>query len=386
MTRDDMGYWGLDELTVEPCCAVKFYPEIEVCMKEITMEETEKQREIERESLEDFGDSFVGRYRKILWNLFEYPSTSTAAKFNACFSLSMVVVSTACFVLSTLIEESSSSTITPWSAKDDANKSTTQKPIVDDGSAQVIAAIVWVDAFTAIYFTIEYVVRFACSPKKLKFFIDPMNLVDLFAILPYFLSMVLEHLSEFHIIGKTGKVLRLVRVTRILRVFKLVRHFAGLQSLFSTLVAACKELGLLIMLVGVTVLTFSSLIYFAEKDDQDWSFMEAFWWGLLTITTVGYGTVTPMTGIGKIIGGICALMGVFTITLPVPIMVNNFAMFYKNKLWRGEVALQRRERQRQGIPDANPKKYSTVMITSGEKGSSKERQLLNEVHELNGVQ
>ena len=74
------------------------------------------------------------------------------------------------------------------------------------GSEQVIAAIVWVDAFTAVYFTIEYVVRFTCSPRKIKFFIDPMNLVDLFALLPYFLSMVLEHLSEFHIIGKTGKV------------------------------------------------------------------------------------------------------------------------------------------------------------------------------------
>ena len=50
-----------------------------------------------------------------------------------------------------------------------------------------------------------------------------------------------------------------------------------------------KELGLLIMLVSVSVLTFSSLVYFAEKDDQNWTFVEAFWWGLLTITTVGYG-------------------------------------------------------------------------------------------------
>ena len=84
-------------------------------------------------------------------------------------------------------------------------------------------------------------------------------------------------------------MLRLVRVTRILRVFKLVRHFAGLQSLFCTLRQASKELGLLIMLVSVSVLTFSSLVYFSEKEEQNWTFVEAFWWGLLTITTVGYG-------------------------------------------------------------------------------------------------
>ena len=70
----------------------------------------------------------------------------------------------------------------------------------------VINGIVWVDAFTAVYFTIEYVVRIATCPRKFKFFIDPMNLVDLFAILPYFVSFVVDHLSEFHIIGKTGKV------------------------------------------------------------------------------------------------------------------------------------------------------------------------------------
>ena len=155
----------------------------------------------------------------------------------------------------------------------------------------IATVILWVDAFTAVYFTIEYFTRLACTPRKLKFFIQPLNLVDLFAILPYFINFIVDHLSEFHIIGKAGKVVRLVRVTKILRVFKLVRHFAGLQSLFFTIRQAARELGLLIMLIGVSVLTFSSLVYFAEKDDShnNWTFMDSFWWGLLTMTTVGNG-------------------------------------------------------------------------------------------------
>ena len=67
--------------------------------------------------------------------------------------------------------------------------------------------------------------------------------------------------------GKAGKIVRLVRVMRIMRIFKLVRHFAGLQSLIYTLNQAYKELGLLMLLVGVAVLTFASLVYFAEKDN-----------------------------------------------------------------------------------------------------------------------
>ena len=159
------------------------------------------------------------------------------------------------------------------------------RPATDSDSAEkrntIATVILWVDAFTAVFFTIEYVTRLACTPRKMVFFVQPMNLVDLFAILPYFINFIVDHLSEFHIIGKAGKVVRLVRVTKILRVFKLVRHFAGLQSLFFTIKQASRELGLLVMLVGVSVLTFSSLVYFAEKDsikNGGWTFLDSFWY------------------------------------------------------------------------------------------------------------
>ena len=83
--------------------------------------------------------------------------------------------------------------------------------------------------------------------------------------------------------------------------FQLVRHFNGLQSLLSTLGQAYKELGLLMVLLFVCVLTFSSLIYFAEKDSSPrWSFPDSFWWGLMVLTTVGYGDKSPDSSVGQV--------------------------------------------------------------------------------------
>ena len=175
-----------------------------------------------------------------------------------------------------------------------------------------------------------------------------MNLVDFFAIIPFYLTLILDSMEDMQIIGKAGKLIRLVRVLRIMRIFKLVRHFAGLQSLIYTLNQAYKELGLLMLLVGVAVLTFASLVYFAEKDTgqyQDgWTFLDSFWWGIMTLTTVGYDHKNPQTFMGKVVGGFCALVGIFILTLPIPIVVNSFASYYKNRLWRNEVAVKRAEK------------------------------------------
>ena len=129
-------------------------------------------------------------------------------------------------------------------------------------------------------------------------------MIDLLAIAPFFLSAVLFGLEDLEIIGKAGKIIRLLRIMRIMRVFKMVRHFAGLQSLVYTLRQAYKELGLLFVIVIVTILLYTSLIFAIEIEGPQkahWSFYDSFWWGLMTLTTVSmsgpalYTSVTTET-------------------------------------------------------------------------------------------
>eukprot|EP00093_Oithona_nana_P009995 09995.XXX_273815_276540_1 [CDS] Oithona nana genome sequencing. len=329
--QKDLEYWGIDELMMEPCCALKYYPEIETCVNEKTGDLKEREREKELAEEENFGDHTVAQIRSWLWNVMEYPWTSKTAQINAFVSLGMVIVSTLTFILSTLEDFKEEEEIDPNSTFN--------------------LTLEYIDTAVIVFFTLEYAIRFACAPRKWKFFKDAMNLVDILAIIPFYLALILNQLEDIQVIGKAGKMIRLIRVMRILRIFKLVRHFAGLQSLLFTLRQAYRELGLLMLLVFVAILTFSSLVYFAEKEGYDdgsltvnnWTFVESFWWGLMTITTVGYD-LDPKTFLGKLIGGFTALSGTFILTLPIPIVVNSFAGYYKNRLWRNEVAQKKRER------------------------------------------
>ena len=87
VTKYDLEYWGIDELLLEPCCALRYYPEIELCVKEVEGEENSRRKTKERREAENFGDTRIGKIRKYLWNLTEYPETSKLAQvFNAKFS------------------------------------------------------------------------------------------------------------------------------------------------------------------------------------------------------------------------------------------------------------------------------------------------------------
>jgi hypothetical protein len=337
--RQDLTFWNIHEFLLDPCCALRYYPALEAADKEITGQTEQEQKYLERVEEEDFGQGTVGRVRSYLWNLTEYPETSLQARICAFTSMTVVIISTLTFVLSTMPELAEEIDVVLFDNETESGE------VVQERWETGIQALRFVDTITMWFFTLEYIVRFTCAPRKWRFFKAPLNVVDLLAILPYFVSFVMEELKDTQVIGRAGKVIRLIRVMRILRVFKLVRHFTGLQSLLSTLQQAYQELGLLMVLVWVIVLTISSLVYFAEKDGvKKWTFLESFWWGLMALTTVGNGDKAPSTHVGKLIGGLCALIGVFILALPVPIVVNSFSSNYKNRVWRNEVLIKKQER------------------------------------------
>ncbi|XP_015419011.1 PREDICTED: potassium voltage-gated channel subfamily A member 3 [Myotis davidii] len=190
-----------------------------------------------------------------------------------------------------------------------------------------------VETLCIIWFSFELLVRFFACPSKATFSRNIMNLIDIVAIIPYFITLGTE-LAERQGNGQQAMslaILRVIRLVRVFRIFKLSRHSKGLQILGQTLKASMRELGLLIFFLFIGVILFSSAVYFAEADDPTSRFSsipDAFWWAVVTMTTVGYGDMHPVTIGGKIVGSLCAIAGVLTIALPVPVIVSNFNYFY----------------------------------------------------------
>lgn len=265
-------------------------------------------------------------FQKQVWLLFEYPESSGPARGIAIVSVLVILISIVIFCMETLPEfrdERDQSTVAPTI---NGTASHVQNPFTDPFFIIETLCIIW--------FTFELLVRFFACPSKASFSKNIMNIIDIVAIIPYFITLGTELAERETNSGQQAMslaILRVIRLVRVFRIFKLSRHSKGLQILGQTLKASMRELGLLIFFLFIGVILFSSAVYFAEADDPTSSFTsipDAFWWAVVTMTTVGYGDMHPVTIGGKIVGSLCAIAGVLTIALPVPVIVSNFNYFY----------------------------------------------------------
>ena len=185
------------------------------------------------------------------------------------------------------------------------------------------------EIFSVIVFTIEYLLRLWTSDlenkliensikKRLKFVSSTYGLIDLIAILPFYLPFIFP----FDL-----RALRILRLFRLLRVFKLGRYSKSLKTISSVLKETKSDLAITLFVALILLTLSSTLMYYIENEAQPEKFASighAFWWAIATLTTVGYGDVYPITAIGKILSAIIALIGIGFVALPTGIISSAF--------------------------------------------------------------
>ncbi|XP_076327543.1 potassium voltage-gated channel protein Shaker-like isoform X2 [Tachypleus tridentatus] len=281
-----------------------------------------------------------------MWLLFEYPESSQGARVIAIISVVIILLSIVIFCLETLPN---------FKHYKIYNTTNGVLRIVEDEVPKLTDSFFLIETCCIVWFTFELLVRFLACPNKLAFFKDVMNFIDLVAIIPYFITLGTVMAGKNPRSSASGNergsnnqamslaILRVIRLVRVFRIFKLSRHSKGLQILGRTLKASMRELGLLIFFLFIGVILFSSTVYYAEADSERSYFKsipDAFWWAVVTMTTVGYGDMRPVGVWGKIVGSLCAIAGVLTIALPVPVIVSNFNYFYHRETDQEEMQSQ----------------------------------------------
>ncbi len=174
------------------------------------------------------------------------------------------------------------------------------------------------EVFSVVIFTIEYILRLWTSEKKLKFAFSIFGIIDLVAILPFYLPFLFTFDFRF---------LRILRLFRMLRVFKLGRYSKSLRLISSVLKETRAELSITVFIAFILLVFSSTLMYYVENDAQPDKFASighSFWWAIATLTTVGYGDIYPVTGLGKILSAVIALIGIGFVALPTGIISSAF--------------------------------------------------------------
>jgi len=200
---------------------------------------------------------------------------------------------------------------------------------IESLSQQYATQFWWFEIVSVTVFGIEYLLRIWASKanetskyssalgRRLEYIFSFTGLIDLLAILPSVLPLF---------IGETD--LRWLRAMRLIRLFKISHYSSALEDLLSAVRSEMSSFGAALYLLLIALFMSSAVMYLVENEAQPEKFSsipETMWWSLITLTTVGYGDVSPVTTIGRIVGAITALMGVCVVAMLTGIVASAFS-------------------------------------------------------------
>ncbi|HVF80922.1 MAG TPA: ion transporter [Flavisolibacter sp.] len=179
-------------------------------------------------------------------------------------------------------------------------------------------------AFT-ILFTIEYILRLICIKKPWQYVVSALGVIDLLAIIPSYLSI-------FYMGAQSLLVFRALRLLRIFRIFKLTHFISEMQFLSLALRGSVKKIAIFMLVVLMLVIILGSVMYLVEGGENGFhSIPDSIYWAIVTITTVGYGDISPATPLGKFIASFIMFIGYGIIAVPTGIVTTEMALAVRNK-------------------------------------------------------
>lgn len=230
----------------------------------------------------------------------------------------------------------------------------------------------YIEIICSLVFTIEYALRIWVSTVdrkyshpfwgRIKYALTPLSIIDLISILPFYLLLLFPDLSFVHVIS----------VLRLLRLLKVSRYSDSVRSLGTVIYAKKEELMAAAFAVFILLIFASSIMYFVESSAQPQVFgsiPDAMWWGVVTLTTVGYGDIYPITPLGRFLGAILAFLGIGIFAVPAGIISSGFA---------DEVQRKKQQKMRENLQPLE--NYPSVDTIAGIEESFEQKRIAIALH------
>ncbi|XP_047443987.1 potassium voltage-gated channel subfamily V member 2-like [Mugil cephalus] len=316
--EEEIAYWGLSIKHIQLCCWMVFEEKADE-VKDNLKVERELMAEIEMKyDDESFKDMIFGNVRKTLWNVVENPYSSSLAKAFAVLSNLFALFSIVAMALNTVEE--------------------LQTYRINDKTQME-----WVEIITIVFFTFEYLIRLITTPNIALFLKGGLNFVDMVSVMPHFAQIVFEtctdamnvNAQEDHRamtqLSTLNHVLIVIKLLRIFRILKLARHSTGMKAFGFTLRQCYQQACCIFLFIAMGIFIFSALLHSAEMDTEGSSISSipyAWWWAAVSISTVGYGDVVPVTILGRIVAFGCISFGIILNGMPISFLFNKFSDYY----------------------------------------------------------